>query len=84
MVHPTTVTLALDQLEKRDLLQRTPHPTDRRTILASLTPAGRELLDQATRSLAEAEYGLPGIGEELSIQLTGMLHNVRARIGDTG
>jgi DNA-binding MarR family transcriptional regulator len=84
MVHPTTVTLALDQLEKRDLLRRTPHPTDRRTILASLTPAGRELLDQATRSLAAAEYGLPGIGEEMSIQLTGMLHNVRARIGDTG
>ena len=84
MVHPTTVTLALDQLEKRDLLRRTPHPTDRRTILASLTHVGRVLLDQATRSLAEAEYGLPGIGEELSIQLTGMLHNVRARIGDSG
>ena len=27
MVHPTTVTLALDQLEKRGLLRRRPHPS---------------------------------------------------------
>jgi len=84
MVHPTTVTLALDQLEKRQLLRRTPHPTDRRTILASLTPAGAQLLDEATKSLAEVEYGLDGVGETLSVQLVDMLRDVRARIGDAG
>jgi DNA-binding MarR family transcriptional regulator len=41
LVHPTTVTLALDQLEKRKLVRRNPHPTDRRTILAVLTRRGR-------------------------------------------
>ena len=59
MVHPTTVTLALDQLEKRNLVKRNPHPTDRRTILAVLTPAGQEVLDKATKALADADFGLP-------------------------
>lgn len=84
MVHPTTVTLALDQLEKRGLLRRTPHSTDRRTILASLTPAGTELLDKATKALADAEYGLTGVGEDLSVRLVEVLRDVRTHIGDAG
>src|ERR1700759_1185084 len=36
MVHPTTVTLVIDQLEKRGLVCRARHATDRRTILAEL------------------------------------------------
>src|ERR1700691_5353496 len=66
MVHPTTVTLALDQLEQRRLVKRNPHPTDRRTILAVLTPAGRETLDEATKSLADGDFGLAGVDSELS------------------
>ncbi len=34
LVHPTTVTMAIDQMEKAGLVRRVPHPTDRRTILA--------------------------------------------------
>jgi DNA-binding MarR family transcriptional regulator len=82
MVHPTTVTLALDQLEKRELLRRTPHPTDRRTILATLTPAGRELLDQASRALADADFGLTGVDDELSGRVVEVLREVRRHIGD--
>ena len=37
LVHPTTVTMAIDQLEKPGLVRRVPHPTDRRTVLARLT-----------------------------------------------
>ena len=82
MVHPTTVTLAADQLEKRGLLRRTPHPTDRRTILACLTPAGMELLGKATEALADAEFGLTGVSEGLSVRLVDVLQDVRIRIGD--
>jgi DNA-binding MarR family transcriptional regulator len=82
MVHPTTVTLVVDQLEKRGLLRRTPHPTDRRTILASLTPAGMELLDKATKALADVEFGFTGVSEGLSIRLVDVLRDVRIRIGD--
>ena len=82
MVHPTTVTLALDQLEKRKLVRRNPHPTDRRTILAVLTPAGQEILDQATKALAENDFGLTGVDGELSRRAVDVLGDVRERIGD--
>jgi DNA-binding MarR family transcriptional regulator len=83
MVHPTTVTLALDQLEKRKLVKRNPHPTDRRTILAVLTPAGRETLDEATKSLADGDFGLAGVDGELSARVIDVLGDVRERIGDS-
>jgi DNA-binding MarR family transcriptional regulator len=82
MVHPTTVTLALDQLEKRRLLKRKPHPTDRRTILATLTPAGRELLDKVTQDLADASFGLGGVDDKLAARVVSVLRQVRVRIGD--
>jgi len=82
MVHPTTVTLALDQLEKRTLVKRNPHPTDRRTILAVLTPAGREILDKATKALADNDFGLKGVGGELSRHVVDLLGDVREHIGD--
>ncbi len=82
MVHPTTVTLALDQLEKRDLVKRIPHPTDRRTILAVLTPAGHEVLDQATKALADNDFGLTGVGGTLAGRVVEVLGDVRERIGD--
>src|SRR3984957_20756443 len=82
MVHPTTVTLALDQLEKRKLVKRNPHPTDRRTILAVLTPAGRDTLDKATKALADNDFGLTGVDKELSGRVVEVLGEVRERIGD--
>ncbi|HCT76438.1 MAG TPA: MarR family transcriptional regulator [Micromonosporaceae bacterium] len=82
MVHPTTVTLALDQLEKRKLLKRKPHPTDRRTILATLTPAGRELLDKVTKALSDTDYGLTGVSNKLSNKVVDVLRDVRGHIGD--
>jgi DNA-binding MarR family transcriptional regulator len=83
MVHPTTVTLALDQLEKRKLVKRNPHPTDRRTILAVLTPAGRETLEKATKSLADGDFGLAGVDRKLSRSVIDVLGEVRVRIGDS-
>ncbi|MEM1133395.1 MAG: MarR family transcriptional regulator [Pseudomonadota bacterium] len=36
-------------MEKSDLLQRTPHPDDRRSKLLALTPTGRERLQQVSQ-----------------------------------
>ncbi|MFI6093623.1 MarR family winged helix-turn-helix transcriptional regulator [Streptomyces sp. NPDC051218] len=82
MVHPTTVTLALDQLEKRKLLRRQPHPTDRRTTLAVLTEAGREVLEKATEALSGVSFGLQGVDDALSRQVVDTLREVRAQVGD--
>ena len=49
LVHPTTVTMAIDQLEKPGLVCRVRHPTDRRTVLARLTPEGGGLADNSQR-----------------------------------
>ena len=82
MVHPTTITLALGQLEKRGLLHRGPHPTDRRTVLAMLTPAGRELLGEVSRALAGTGFGLAGVDHDLASRVIDVLREVRGNIGD--
>lgn len=40
------ITLVVDNLEKQGLVQREREPHDRRMIVVSLTPAGRELISQ--------------------------------------
>jgi len=82
MVHPTTVTLVIDQLEGRDLVARRPHPTDRRTILAALTDEGRRVVTKAGEDLAGAQFGLTGVSESLAQRVTGVLGQVRTKMGD--
>jgi DNA-binding MarR family transcriptional regulator len=82
MVHPTTVTLVIDQLEKRDLVSRAAHPTDRRTVLATLTESGEALMHKANEALAEIDYGLPGVSRQLAVTMTEILRQVREKIGD--
>jgi DNA-binding MarR family transcriptional regulator len=81
MVHPTTITLAVDQLESRRLVAREAHPTDRRTTVVRLTEAGREVADQATEALATASFGLP-VPKEMAVELVEVLRRVRREIGD--
>ena len=67
LVHPTTATLATDRLEGRGLLQRSPHPTDRRAILVTITEDGRKLVHEATVALDAIGFGLSASkGEELA------------------
>ena len=62
-----TMTLTLDQLEKRGYLCRTPHKTDRRRKIVTLTPPGQafaaEVLDVVTGFELAAMEALTG--EEL-------------------
>jgi DNA-binding MarR family transcriptional regulator len=43
----TTLTAALKPIERRGLVEVRPHPTDRRSRVMALTPAGRALLARA-------------------------------------
>jgi DNA-binding MarR family transcriptional regulator len=45
----------LDRLEKRGLVARSPDPTDRRGLTITLTPAGRDLVDQAVGAGLDAQ-----------------------------
>ncbi len=59
-----TMTLTLDQLEKRGYLCRTPHKTDRRRKIVTLTPPGQafaaEVLDVVTGFELAAMEALTG------------------------
>jgi DNA-binding MarR family transcriptional regulator len=81
-VHPTSVTSLVDGLEKRGFVERMPHPTDRRTTLASITVHGRETATSATEALHAIRFGTaPMHGGDLEA-LTEMLRTVRVAAGD--
>lgn len=54
-VTTATVTGLLDTCEGKGLLQRRRHPSDGRSVLVHLTPAGRSLLEQCTSAVVAAE-----------------------------
>ena len=81
MVHPTTITLVVDQLEERKLLSRIAHATDRRTTVVRLTKAGRDLADKVTDAMAKVNFGIP-VPQDMAIELVELLRKVRREIGD--
>jgi DNA-binding MarR family transcriptional regulator len=61
---PPYVTLMVDDLEERELVERRPHPGDRRAKLVSLTPAGRAAVAQAEQILDEPPAALRELAPE--------------------
>jgi DNA-binding MarR family transcriptional regulator len=51
----TTMVALIDELERKRLVTRHPHPDDRRKNVVDLTAAGREVFDRATRASDDAE-----------------------------
>jgi DNA-binding MarR family transcriptional regulator len=60
---PSSMTSIVDRHEQRGLIQRRPHPTDRRATLARITDAGLELLtvinDERHQALVNALDDVP-------------------------
>lgn len=54
-VTTATVTGLLDTCERKGLLRRAPHPSDKRRVLVHLTPSGRALVGDATAAVVAAE-----------------------------
>jgi DNA-binding MarR family transcriptional regulator len=61
---PPYVTLMVDDLEKRGLVQRRPHPDDRRAKLVELTAAGRAAAARADAILDEPPAALRDVPAE--------------------
>lgn len=83
LVHATTATLATDRLETRGLIERGPHPTDRRATLVTITSAGRKLVTQATDTLRASEFGISGSTADDQRELADVLARLRLAAGDT-
>jgi DNA-binding MarR family transcriptional regulator len=81
-LHPTSVTNIVDRLESDGLAKRSPHPSDRRTTLVSLTDAGAARMTEATKALTDIEFGLVGLTDRQAQQLSELLERVRRAAGD--
>ena len=81
MVHPASVTHTVDKLEEQGLVRREPHPSDGRTTLAVITPAGRRLAQRATAAVGAVRFGLD-LDDGRVEKLVELLHGLRAAAGD--
>ncbi|HET6763106.1 MAG TPA: MarR family transcriptional regulator [Longimicrobiaceae bacterium] len=54
----SNVTQLVDRLEADGLVRRVPDPSDRRSVLAAITPAGRERFTAARAAKEQAQAGM--------------------------
>jgi MarR family transcriptional regulator, 2-MHQ and catechol-resistance regulon repressor len=73
-----SMSVALDRLEKRGLVRRHAHPTDRRNRVIRLTAAGKTLIEKAFREHALA---MENVGKSLSGEERGTLIELLKRLG---
>lgn len=81
-IHQTSITSLVDRLEKQGLIKRTPHPTDRRSTLAEMTPAGRALTGKAINLLNSELFRDLGLADGEARLLIGLLMKMRRSWGD--
>ena len=75
-----TLTGILDRLEKMDLIERQPHPEDRRAILVCLTERGAEYSAEIKGLFAPANKEfLKDLNEEEEVLFRGLLKRLNAQ-----
>ena len=82
MVHPTSVTNAIDRLVAAGYVARRPNPADGRGVLASITDEGRAVVGAATRALTDLDFGMGDLPEAERDELFELLRRVRLGAGD--
>ena len=74
----SNITQLVDRLEADGLVRRVDDPSDRRSILAEITPTGRERQHAGAALLARAEVDLlAALGPERSALLTQLLAGLK-------
>ncbi len=82
MVHPTSVTNTIDQLERGGLVRRIPAVGDRRKVLAEITDEGRRVVSKAADALADIRFGLAGLSAGTLAALDDAIRTLRRDAGD--
>jgi DNA-binding MarR family transcriptional regulator len=82
MVHPTSVTNAIERLVGAGYVERRPNPADGRGVLAAITDAGRAVVEAATPELTELDFGLADLPEAELDTVFELLRKVRLGAGD--
>lgn len=81
-VHPASVTNLINGLEADGYVRREPHPSDRRTTLAAITPQGRRIAEQATARMHEIRFGTAPLQDAQLQEITDVLRGARSGAGD--
>ena len=81
-VHPTSVTSIVDRLERSGLVERRPHPEDRRAVLAQITEAGKRAVELATLDLVKERFALSALDDPAMAELFALLRPLREHAGD--
>ena len=82
-VHPTSVTSAVDRLERQGFVERQRQDEDRRVVLAAITDQGRAVVEKATDGLNSEVFEKPGLSPAQLADLTALLGVLRKDAGDT-
>ena len=82
MVHPTSVTNAIDRLEAQGLVRRVADREDRRRTLAELTAEGKDVVAAATQALLDIDFAVSGLDEQEQMEAYRLLRSMRASAGD--
>jgi DNA-binding MarR family transcriptional regulator len=82
MVHPTSVTNAIERLVAAGYVSRRPNPADGRGVLAAITDQGRRVVELATAALTDLDFGLGDLPEAERAELFDLLKRVRLGAGD--
>lgn len=82
MVHPTSVTNAIDRLEAQGLVRRLPDEADRRRTFAELTHDGKDVLAASTKALMAIDFAIDGLSAKQQDQTYDLLRTLRSSAGD--
>jgi DNA-binding MarR family transcriptional regulator len=81
-VHPTSVTNAVQRLERAGLVRREPDPDDGRAAVLQITEEGRELAAAASKHLNAGLFAELGLSPERLAALFSVLRDLRLAAGD--
>ena len=81
-VHPTSVTSAVDRLERQGFVVRERQSADRRVVRAALTASGRSVVERATEGLNASVFRDLGLDADETADLTRLLSAYRRHAGD--
>lgn len=81
-VHRTSVTNIVDGLEKLGYAERSPHESDRRSSLATITPRGREVAVAATEAMHAEGFAMSPLSDDALRDVYAVLRDLRRGADD--
>jgi DNA-binding MarR family transcriptional regulator len=81
-VHRASVTNVVDRLVEQGLVERVPLESDRRSVLARITPLGRRVAHEATERLNDERFGTAPLSDGRCDEVFQLLRPLREEAGD--